>query len=262
MATATNEPVRLPPGLRIPKTIQGMAFLTAMCEVVPALGRRYGSTFTANLPVFGKTVMLSDPVLVKDVFGTSSDLIERPTNLGQVFGPGSTFSLNGPEHAERRRLLLPAFHGKRVASYERIVEEEVMRETASWPEGREFEALPSTSRLTLNAILRAVFGEEQYALNELRRLLPATITVGSVLHQLPSVLGRDFGRWSPGGRLLRYRRRIDAVMDSLIAKARADPNFEDRSRDNRLTIGLDRRAIAPASRAAGAACRRSGRRRI
>src|SRR5262245_13973272 len=99
MATATNEPVRLPPGLRIPKTIQGMAFLTAMCEVVPALGRRYGSTFTANLPVFGKTVMVSDPVLVKDVFGTSSDLIERPTNLGHVFGPGSTFSLNGAEHA-------------------------------------------------------------------------------------------------------------------------------------------------------------------
>ena len=229
MATATTEPIRLPPGPRIPKTIQGIAFLTAMCEVVPALGRRYGSTFTINLPVFGKTVMISDPILVKDLFGTSSDLVERPTNLGHVFGPGSTFSLNGPEHLERRRLVLPAFHGKRVGSYERIVEEEVMRETASWPEGREFEVLPSTSRLTLNAILRAVFGEEEHALDELRRLLPATITVGSVLHQLPSVVGRDFGRWSPGGRLLRYRRRIDAVIDSLIAKARADPNFEERT---------------------------------
>ena len=229
MATATTEPVRLPPGPRIPKTIQGIAFLTAMCEVVPALGRRYGSTFTINLPVFGKTLMISDPILVKDLFGTSSDLVERPTNLGHVFGPGSTFSLNGPEHLERRRLVLPAFHGKRVGSYELIVEEEVMRETASWPEGREFEALPSTSRLTLNAILRAVFGEEEQALDELRRLLPVTITVGSVLHQLPTVVGRDFGRWSPGGRLLRYRRRIDAVIDSLIAKARADPNFEERT---------------------------------
>ena len=229
MATATTEPVRLPPGPRIPKIVQGIVFLTALCEVVPALGRRYGSTFTINLPVFGKTVVISDPILVKDVFGTSSDLIERPTNLGHVFGPGSTFSLNGEEHLERRKLVLPAFHGKRVRSYERIVEEEVMRETASWPEGREFEMLPSTSRLTLNAILRAVFGEEGHALDELRRLLPATITVGSVLHQLPSVVGRDFGRWSPGGRLLRYRRRIDAVIDSLIAKARADPALEERS---------------------------------
>ena len=144
MATATTEPVRLPPGPRIPKTVQGIAFLTALCEVVPALGRRYGDTFTINLPVFGKTVVISDPILVKDVFGTSSDLIERPTNLGHVFGPGSTFSLNGDEHLERRRLLLPPFHGKRVSTYEHIVEEEVMREIATWPEGREFETLPST----------------------------------------------------------------------------------------------------------------------
>ena len=71
MATATTEPVRLPPGPRIPKTVQGIAFLTALCEVVPALGRRYGGTFTINLPVFGKTVLISDPILVKDVFSTS-----------------------------------------------------------------------------------------------------------------------------------------------------------------------------------------------
>ena len=88
MATATTEPVRLPPGPRIPKTVQGIAFLTALCEVVPALGRRYGSTYTINLPIFGKTVVISDPTLVKDVFATSSDLVERPTNLGEVFGPG------------------------------------------------------------------------------------------------------------------------------------------------------------------------------
>jgi cytochrome P450 len=136
MATATTEPVRLPPGPRVPKTVQGIAFLTALCEVVPVLGRRYGGTFTINLPVFGKMVVISDPILVKDAFSTSSDLIERPTNLGHVFGPGSTFSLNGEEHAERRKLVLPAFHAKRVKSYERIVEEEVMRETATWPRVR------------------------------------------------------------------------------------------------------------------------------
>ena len=184
--------------------------------------------------------------------------------------------------------MLPAFHGKRVRSYEHIVEEEVMRETANWPEGREFETLQTMSRLTLNAILRAVFGDEGHALDELRSMMPAMITVGSLLHLLPSIVGRDFGRWSPGGRLLRYRRRFDAVIDSLIAKARADPAFEERSdvlavllqaryengepisgsayrrrvadlgrrrsRDNRLTIGLDSGAVAPASRAAVAAC--------
>ena len=99
MATATTEPVRLPPGPRIPKIVQGIAFLTALREVVPVLGRRYGGTFTINVPVFGKTVFISDPILVKDVWSTSDDLLERPTNiLGPVFGPGSTFSLTGKEH--------------------------------------------------------------------------------------------------------------------------------------------------------------------
>ena len=134
MATATTEPVRLPPGPRVPKIVQGIAFLTALCEVVPVLGRRYGGTFTINLPVFGKTVFISDPILVKDVWSTSDDLLERPTNLlGPVFGPGSTFSLTGKEHLKRRRLVLPAFHGKGVRSYEHIVEEEVMRETRTGP---------------------------------------------------------------------------------------------------------------------------------
>ena len=72
MATATTEPIRLPPGPRLPKTVQGIAFLTARHGVVAALGRRYGSAFTVNLPVFGHTVVISDPILVKDLFSTSS----------------------------------------------------------------------------------------------------------------------------------------------------------------------------------------------
>jgi cytochrome P450 len=229
MAIETVEPVKLPPGPRLPKIVQGIAFLSALCEVVAALGRRYGSTITVNLPVYGRTVMISDPVLVKDLFSTSGDLVDRPTNLGGVFGPGSTFSLNGAEHLERRRILVPAFHGKRVRSYEHIIEEEVMREIARWPEGREFETLPSMMRLTLNTILRAAFGTDGPALDELRRVLPAAVTFGSRLIPLPAIVRRDFGRWSPGGHFLEYRRRIDAAIHSLIADARADPAFEERS---------------------------------
>jgi cytochrome P450 len=231
MATATTEPVRLPPGPRIPKIVPLIVILTAIQHRwVPALGRRYGGTFTSNLPYFGKTVFISDPILIKDIWSTSDDLLERPTNLlGPIFGPGSTFSLTGKEHLERRRLVLPAFHGKRVRSYEHIVEEEVMNETANWPEGREFETLETMGRLTLNSILRAVFGEEGDVLDELRSIMPAMVTQGSLLRLLPSTMGRDYGRWSPGGRVLRLRRRFDTAIDSLIADARADPTFAERS---------------------------------
>jgi cytochrome P450 len=232
MATETTEAVRLPPGPRIPKTVQGIAFLAATHGMFVALRRRYGSAFTVNFPVFGQTVVISDPILVKDVFSTSSDLLERPTgsgHLGEAFGPGSTFSLAGDELLARRKLVLPPFHGKRVTSYEHIIEDEVMREIANWPEGREFKTLQPMMRITLNAILRAVFGAEGPALDELRRLLPPMSTLVGPFILLPPIMRSDLGPWSLGGRFLRYRRRFDTVVDSLIADARADPAFEERN---------------------------------
>ena len=103
MATATTEPVRLPPGPRIPKTVQGIAFLAATHGMFAALGRRYGSAFTVNLPVFGQAVVISDPILVKDVFSTSTDLIERPTS-----GPGSRRGIRPRVDVQPRRRRTPA----------------------------------------------------------------------------------------------------------------------------------------------------------
>jgi cytochrome P450 len=239
MATATSEPVRLPPQVGLPKIVQGVALVAAMCEVIAAAGRRYGAAYTFNLPIWGPTVVISDPDLVKDLFSTSSELAERPTDLGEVFGPGSTFSLTGSEQLKRRKLVLPPFHGKRVMNYEQIIEQEVLHEIESWPEGEEFEMLEPMNRITLNTILRAVFGAEGPALDELRALIPPAITIGSRLHLLPKVAARDFGEWSPGPRLRRVRRRIDEVIHSLIADARADANVAGRT--DVLTKLLDAR---------------------
>jgi cytochrome P450 len=230
MTTATTEPVRLPPGPRAPKFIQGIALLAARHGAIAVLGQRYGNSFTLNLPVFGQTVVVSDPVLVKELFSTSRDLMGRPTNnLGDVLGAGSMFSLDGDELLERRKLLLPPFHGKGMRSYERITEEEVMREIANWPEGREFETLEPMMRISLNTILRAVFGAEGPALDELRTLMPVAVTFGSRIALMPARVRRDLGPWSPGGRFAAYRRRMDALIDSLIADARADPAYKQRS---------------------------------
>lgn len=146
-----------------------------------------------------------------------------------ILGPGSTFSLDGDEHRERRKPLVPPFHGKRMQGYEHIIEEEVMRATATWPEGHEFETLPSMMRITLNAILRAVFGAQGDALDELAALLPPAVALGSRLAVLPPFARRDLGRFSPGGRFERYRRRYDAIIDRLIADARSDPAFVERT---------------------------------
>jgi cytochrome P450 len=88
--------------------------------------------------------------------------------------------------------------------------------------------MPSTMRITLNAILRAVFGAEGAELDQLRRILPPWVTLGSRLAALPKP-SRTYGRYSPWGRLAEWRRQYDDVIDRLIENERADPNFEDRT---------------------------------
>jgi cytochrome P450 len=234
MATATTDPVRLPPGPRTPKPVQAIRLLVSNHGMYAALNRRYGTaTISVNLPRAGHAVVISDPALAKDLFNTSTELVERPTwgggSLGDAFGPGSMFSLAGDRLLARRKVVVPLFHGKRMRSYEPIIEEEVMREIATWPEDREFETLPSMTKIALGAILRTMFAAEGPALDELRDLLPPMVTLASVVLVLPPRMRRDLGPWSPWGRYIRYRRRFDAIVDSLIADARADPAFEERS---------------------------------
>ena len=229
MAELTTDPVRLPPAPRIPKLVQGVGFVAAREKSVAALAKRYGPVFTLNLAIFGPTVVIGDPALIKELFTAKSDMIARAGVLGEIFGPGSTFSLDGAEHRERRKLLVPPFHGKRMVGYEEIVEEEVMREIESWPEGKEFETMPSMMRITLNAILRTVFGAEGTALDELRDLLPGMVLYASRLAVMPPVVRRDFGSRSPGRKLADYRRRYDEAIARLIADIRSDPGFAERN---------------------------------
>lgn len=228
MGEATTDPVRLPPVLRLPKLVQGLGFVANREKSVAAVARRYGSEFTLNLPIFGNALVVSDPALVKDLFTTSDELVARAGTLGDMLGPGSTFSLEGAEHRRRRKLLVPAFHGKRMQGYEHIIEEEVMREVASWPEGQEFATLEPMMRITLNAILRAVFGAEGDAFDELRELLPTMVLRASRLAVMPPAIRRDYGPWSPRGRAEKMRTRYNAVITRLISDARRDPAFEER----------------------------------
>lgn len=116
------------------------------------------------------------------------------------------FALDGTDHRRRLKLLTPPFHGKSIQNYERIFEEETLRESANWPEGQEFETLEPMMQITLNAILRAVFGADGEQLDELRRIIPPWVTLGSRLAVLPTPT-RIYGRFSPWGRLAEYRRQ-------------------------------------------------------
>ena len=148
--------------------------------MVERLVRRNGDIFTLQLPTYGRAVVVCDPQLAKRVFtGGPEELGNVQPNLSRYFGSNSVFGLDGEDHRRRRRLLAPPFQGKSMKNHVSIIEEETLRETESWPDGRPFATLPSMNRITLNAILRAVFWADGVELDELRHLIPPWITLGS-----------------------------------------------------------------------------------
>jgi cytochrome P450 len=228
VATVPPAAVNLPPAVRSPKLLQGIGFAASRRMMMRRLSRRYGNVFTLRLPMWGRVIMVSDPQLAKQIFTTSPDELGNiQPNLSRLFGSGSVFGLEGDDHRRRRRLLAPPFHGKSMKNYETIIEEETLREMAGWPEGRPFATLPPMMRITLNAILRAVFGAEGAELDELRRLIPPWVTLGSRLAALPKP--KRYSRFGLWGRLDKWRRQYDGVIEKLIAAEQADPDFADRT---------------------------------
>ncbi|OBG95720.1 cytochrome P450 [Mycobacterium sp. E136] len=228
-AAAEPAAVKLPRRPPIPKPLLALAFSISRRWTVARLARLCGPVFTINLPVFGRTVVIGDPQLAKQLFMASPDDVGNiQPNLSRVLGPGSVFALDGSEHRRRRRLLTPPFHGKSVKNYETIFEEETLRESANWPEGQAFPTLEPMMRITLNAILRAVFGADGEQLDELRRIIPPWVTLGSRVASLPAP-SRTYGRLSPWGRLAEYRKQYDGVIEKLIDRVRSDPQFDERA---------------------------------
>jgi cytochrome P450 family 138 len=227
----------LPGGPTGPRLLQAIPFALNRNRAMRRAQARYGSAFSVNTLNMGRMVVLSDPAEVKQMFLLAPEDADTPdVNLGSVLGPGSLFAITGDEHRKQRRLLTPPFHGRRLRAYEKLIEQAAESEMASWPIGRPFPVMPSTMRITLNAILQTVFGAEGAELDELRALLPPMVRLGSILAVLP-ISRRLLGERGPWARFRRYRSQYDAVIDRLIDKAR--PELD--SRDDVLAMLLQSR---------------------
>lgn len=229
-AEATEAPpAKMLPVVPLPKPVQGVLLAGFRRWFTRTAAKRYGPVFAMNVPFFGRSVVVSDPALVRQVFlASTDDLVNVRPNLSRLFGRGSVFALDGKEHRVRRKLLAPPFHGQSIRNYEKVIEEETLRETATWPEGREFATLEPMNRITLNVILRTVFGADGSELDYLRKIIPPWAKLGSRMATLPEP-SFNTGRYSPWGRLEEFRRNFDRTVYALIEKAMADPRLEDRT---------------------------------
>jgi cytochrome P450 len=196
----TSTPNRLnPPPVRLPKLVQGVGFAVLRRRAMRYWIRRHGHIFEINVPFFGRSVVVSDPALVRSVCSSSAEhLVNVQPNMSNLFGPGSIFGLDGGRHRERRRLLAPAFHGKSLKNYEKVIEDETLRESVNWPENKEFRILEPMSRITLNVILRTIFGADGAELEQLREIVPPYLKLGSRMAFVPAppAWTRRHGPWA------------------------------------------------------------------
>jgi cytochrome P450 len=208
--------------------VQTLRWLLRPISFLESCRRRYGDAFSVSFLGFQTPmVMLSDPEAIRALYSVPGHTMPpgRTATLQPIMGSRSLLLLEGREHLARRKLMLPPFHGERMRAYEATVREVVAREVESWPEGEPFALHPRMQAVTLEVILRAVFGVTDPARRArlaggLGKLLAGTASTGL---QFSVLLSRRFGGPDPLARLEALRREIDAMLSAEIEERRADP---------------------------------------
>jgi cytochrome P450 family 135 len=227
--TATNG--ARPPQVPLPRLVQTARFIFRPIPFFEKWRRELGETFAARLLGPGDVVFVSDPESLKRLFGADRVNTIAPGRnivLRPLLGRQSLLLQEGEEHLRRRKLMLPPFHGERMRAYESLIAEVTAREVARWHTGTPFAIHPHMQAITLEVIMRAVFGvTDEARLDALRETLVAILAESAS----PSALGLVI----PATRRLPHYRefertvqRTDELLASEIAERRADPNLGER----------------------------------
>lgn len=232
----------LPPGPREPAALQTLEWVIRPTAFLRRCAATYGEAFTIRLAFDdAPLVLVWHPDAVRAVYAAPPDVARRgasPGPLRPVAGPRSILLADGEDHLRIRRLMLPPFHGERVAGYREVVREVTHAHVARWPRERPVDALGLMQDLTLEVILRAVFGTED---ERLAADIRATLAMPTSLPRAAamSLLPRDLGPRSPWGAFLRRVAVVDEQLMALIARRRAEGSDGGDVLGQLIAAGLD-----------------------
>jgi cytochrome P450 len=237
---------QLPPGPRLPALVQGVGLWNRPLAYLEKLRARYGRRFTVRFPLAPPFVIITDPEQIREVFTAPPDVLhpgEGARVLEPLVGKNSVILLDEGPHMEQRKLMLPAFHGKQMARLSDLMTEVAEREVESWPRNSELPLHPRMQRLTLEIILRTVFGlDPGPRLDALRDSLGHLLAFGDRAVSLtpPDPEGRAakvLEHIGPFAEFARRQAESDRLVFELIDERRADPD----ERDDILTMLLEAR---------------------
>jgi cytochrome P450 len=205
--------------------------------------RRYGDIFTLRITHESTWVFLSAPDAVKQVFTGDPRLLhagEANIVLLPVLGSQSLLLLDEQEHMAQRKLMLPSFHGRRMRSYEQVMTEVAVREIERWPLGAPLSAWPTMQAITLEVILRTVFGvREGERLRRLGDALRQVLAWGTRPQRLAMLAALGPRRIAELGVFRRVLDPADELIYQEIRRRRAAPDLEER--DDVLSLLLQAR---------------------
>ena len=223
--------MQLPPGPAAPAALQAVPFWSRPLAFVERCRARYGTPFTIRLPFTPAFVMIADPAQIKEVFTAPPDVLHPGSGarvLAPLVGANSVILLDGDAHMSQRKLMLPAFHGEKMALLSDLVEEVTEREVAGWPRDEVVALHPLMQRLTLEIVLRAVFGLEPGArMDALRSQLETMLGFGDnplslIRFNEGTRPDRALRRVGPMARFFSLQAEADRLIAELIHERRGD----------------------------------------
>jgi cytochrome P450 len=195
--------------------------------------RRYGPIMTMPILSLGNVAIVADPELVKQVFTAPTDVLLGGEGVGPaaaIYGSGSMFVQEEPEHLRRRKLLTPPLHGAALSSYVPIIENSTRAAMRSWPVDRPFEMLQAARSLMLDVIVKVIFGvDDPDEVGRLGRPFERLLNLGVSEQLTVRYALRHFGTLRMWPSRARANREIDDAVMPLIARRRTDPRLAEQS---------------------------------
>jgi cytochrome P450 len=208
----------LPPGSRLPAAAQTFAIWKSPLVYLERCRRRYGNRFTTNITSHPPLVFLSDLDDIKAMLTAPAEVLhpgEGGATIMPIVGEGSFMLLDEDEHLNGRKLLLPSFHNKAVRDHAELVADTTRREVASWPRDIPFALHPRLRALTLELVLRTIFGASG-CLSDVRLYALRDRLLGMLSVTASGVFPEPLLRHGPGRRIWRRFLRERAAVDELI----------------------------------------------
>jgi len=218
----------------MPATLQLAVWNRRAQWLLGECARRFGETFTLRIAGQGTWVVISDPRDVEAAFKADPEVAragEGNRILEPLVGSRSVLLLDGREHLRERRLMLPAFHGARMASYRELIAGIARAEIDRWPRGEPQRLRPRMQALTLEVILHAVLGVSDPARRKaLRDALRRLLAMGTDPRWGAVFITLGPERLERFGPFRRVREPVDRLLYAEITERRAAAAATDGSR--------------------------------